>query len=58
MNTPLPSALVVLHAFGVYSKGDLIRDPATIAAILNGGKAAFVIPTILPVEVSPANQEH
>jgi hypothetical protein len=58
MNRPLPSALVVLHSFGIYNKGDLIQDPVAITAILNGGKAAFVIPTILPAEGSPANQEH
>lgn len=58
MNRPLPSALVVLHAFGVYNKGDLIQDPGAIAAILSGGKVAFVLPTILPVEGSPASQEH
>lgn len=28
--------LVVRHAFGDYRKGDAIRDPDAIAAVLNG----------------------
>ena len=38
MTEALPDALVVLHAFGSYSRGQMLTDPAVIAAILRGGK--------------------
>jgi hypothetical protein len=34
--------LVVRHAFGTYRKGDAIRDPDEIAAVLAGENAHFV----------------
>ncbi len=48
--TVAPSnALVVLHAFGPYSRGEIVTDPATISAIMSGGHASMVIPTqVLP----------
>ena len=48
MNRPTPAALVVLHAFGRYSRGDLITDPATIQAILAGGNSNLVLVPVLP----------
>ena len=43
------NAIVVLHAFGPYSRGEMVSDPATISAILSGGHASMVIPTqVLP----------
>ncbi|WP_428375195.1 hypothetical protein [Lichenicoccus sp.] len=44
----LPEALVVLHAFGSYSRGQLLTDAAVIAAILQGGNASLVVRTRLP----------
>ena len=43
MNRPTPTALVVLHAFGRYNRGDVITDPATIQAILAGGNSNLVV---------------
>jgi hypothetical protein len=34
--------LLVTHAFGIYSKGDEIRDPAKMAAVLTGESARSV----------------
>lgn len=48
MAAPMPSALVVIHSFGVYTKGQLIVETAAIKAVLDGGMAPFVIPTMLP----------
>ncbi len=48
MNRSAPPALVVLHAFGRYGRGDLITDPDTIQAILNGGNSALVLVPVLP----------
>ncbi len=48
MNRPTPTALVVLHAFGRYNRGDVITDPATIQAILAGGNANLVLVPVLP----------
>ncbi len=48
MNRPTPTALVVLHAFGRYSRGDVITDPAAIAAILAGGNSNLVLVPVLP----------
>lgn len=48
MNKPIPPALVVLHAFGRYGRGDLITDPATIEAILAGGNRSLVVVPVLP----------
>ena len=48
MNKPVPTALVVLHAFGRYGRGDLITDPDAIQAILNGGNSALVLVPVLP----------
>ena len=49
MNRPTPTSLVVLNAFGRYSRGDLIVDPVTILAILSGGNAKLVLIPVLPV---------
>ena len=45
MTSVLPSAIVVLHAFGPYSRGELLTDPTIISAILNGGHASMVVRT-------------
>ena len=38
-------AVVVLHAFGAYSRGEMITDPDVISAVLAGGHASMVIQT-------------
>ena len=48
MNRPAPTALIVLHAFGRYNRGDVITDPATIQAILAGGNSNLVLVPVLP----------
>ena len=48
MTKPVPAALVVLHAFGRYGRGDLITDPNAIQAILDGGNSALVLAPALP----------
>ena len=48
MNKSVPTALVVLHAFGRYNRGDLITDPTAIQAILNGGNSALVLVPAMP----------
>ena len=48
MNRPTPTALIVLHAFGRYNRGDVITDPATIQAILAGGNSNLVLVPVLP----------
>ena len=48
MTDALPDALVVLHAFGLYSRGEVLTDPRVIAAVLAGGNAALVVRTKLP----------
>lgn len=59
MNRVIPAALVVLHPFGRYSRGDLITDPDTIQAILNGGNSALVLVPVLPsAEPVPSKTEH
>ena len=55
MNKPVPTALVVLHAFGRYSRGDLITDPASIQAILNGGNSALVLVPAMPPVASTSS---
>ena len=47
-----PDALVVLHAFGAYFRGQLLTDPVVIAAILGGGNASLVVRTRLPLPSS------
>ena len=61
MTSALPTAVVVLHAFGPYSRGEMLTDPGVISAILGGGHASMVIPTqILPhyPAVAANGQEH
>ena len=48
MNRPTPAALVVLHAFGRYNRGDVITDLVTIQAILAGGNSNLVLIPVLP----------
>ena len=38
-------AVVVLHAFGPYSRGEMLMDPTIISAILSSGHASMVIQT-------------
>ena len=38
-------AIVVLHAFGPYSRGEMLTDPTIISAILSSGHASMVIQT-------------
>lgn len=54
MNRPTPSAVIVLHAFGRYSRGDMITDAATIRAILDGGNSALVVIPVLPAPPTPS----
>ncbi len=59
MNRPAPAALVVLHAFGRYGRGDLVTDPDAIQAILNGGNSALVlVPVLPPTEPTTSKAEH
>ena len=59
MNKPVPTALVVLHAFGRYGRGDLITDPNAIQAVLNGGNSALVLVPVLPqAESTTPKVEH
>lgn len=60
MNRPTPTALVVLHAFGRYNRGDVITDPATIQAILAGGNSNLVLVPVLPPTgtTTPSSGEH
>ena len=54
------NAVIVLQPFGTYSKGQLISDPAIMAAILNGGNATMVIKTQVFQQVTgsgPAAEE-
>jgi hypothetical protein len=48
MNRPTPGTLIVLHAFGRYSRGDVITDPAAIRAILDGGNSSLVLVPVMP----------
>ena len=45
MSVTSTNAIVVLHAFGSYSRGTLVTDPDTVSAILSGGHASMVIQT-------------
>ena len=45
MTTEMKKAIVILHSFGPYARGDLLTDPATISAILSGGHASMAIQT-------------
>jgi len=47
MTSVKTTAVIVLHAFGPYTRGEIISDPSIIAAILNGGNAKMVVPTIV-----------
>ncbi len=49
MSETLTQALVVLHPFRTYRKGDIIRDAATVASIKTS-----VPPTNLVVALVPA----
>jgi hypothetical protein len=50
------NALVVLHPFSDYTKGEIITDPTTILAIRQNGQMAFVVSTqiIVPQQNAPA----
>ncbi len=39
------TAVIVLHAFGPYTRGEMLTDPTIISAILSGGHASMVIQT-------------
>lgn len=54
MTKTMPSALVVLHAFGRYGRGDMITDPLAIKAVLDGGNSALVVVPVVPV-AAPAS---
>ena len=45
MTTASTTAVVVLHAFGPYSRGEMLTDPTIISAILSSGHASMVIQT-------------
>ena len=49
-------AVVVVHPFGLYKKGQIITDPTEIADILNGEQRAFVVSTDVPVQKTSAPQ--
>ncbi len=57
MAAAMPAALVVIHAFGSYQKGQMIVDAATISSILGGGLASFVVPTTPPTALHNAASE-
>jgi len=40
--------LVVVRAFGPYAKGEVIADPAAIAAVLGGEQARNVVRVAVP----------
>jgi hypothetical protein len=42
-----PSLLVVLRPFGQYKRGDIVSDPATTKAVLDGGHHSSVVQTFL-----------
>ena len=55
------NALIVLHAFGPYTRGEILTDPTVIAAILSGGNASMVVRTEVPQHYSDVKlpaQEH
>lgn len=59
MTKTTPSALVVLHAFGRYKRGDMITDPVAIKAVLDGGNSALVVVPVIPtVDHSSTSTEH
>ena len=41
-------ALVVLHPFGSYAKGDLITSEEEMSSVRREGHTAFVVPTHVP----------
>ena len=47
MTSVLPNAVVVLHGFGPYSRGEILTDSSIISAIMSGGHASMVVPTQL-----------
>lgn len=49
--------LTVVNAFGDYSRGAQIRDPATVEKILDSDNAANVIKTVIPdADATPATR--
>jgi hypothetical protein len=55
------NAIVVLHAFGPYSRGQMLTDPTIISAIMSGGHASMVVQTQAPQhspDSATVEQEH
>ena len=55
------NAVIVLHAFGPYTRGEILTDPAVVAAVLSGGNAAMVVRTQIQQHYSDLRlpvQEH
>lgn len=55
------NALIVLHAFGPYTRGEILTDPTIIAAVLSGGNASMVVKTQVAQHYSdlkPPAEEH
>ena len=59
MSTSFPAMIVVARPFGIYRKGDLITDAATIQAIMTGGNAGcIVVPTLPTVAEDHPQEQH
>ncbi len=56
MSETSETILVVLHKFGPYEKGQIIADPASIAAVIAGGHRGRCIATVAP-DSSLANEK-
>lgn len=50
MNETPSTILIVIHPFGDYAKGQVITDPAAIAAVRSAGQWSRVIATVLPTD--------
>lgn len=48
---------IVLHPFGTYAKGDIVKDPKAIAVIQQGGQASLVVITELPSPVPTTSEQ-
>ena len=49
------TTLVVLEPFDTYTQGQTISDAATIAAILGGPHASYVVATFAPIVTNPGS---
>ena len=54
-STPV-RAVIVVHPFGPFKKGQIITDATEIAEILKGEQKPFVVSVELPVQKTSASQ--